>query len=56
MTFQLTDYLEHQRRAKLVAAIKTAAKLIQDCPDERKQWLAMHQLRMLQVRLKNPVL
>ena len=54
--FKLTDYIEQQRRAKLVAAIKTAAKLIQDCPDERKQWRALHELRKLQVQLKNPAL
>lgn len=54
--FDLTKALEAQRRAKLVRAIKTAAKLIQDCPDERKQWRAMHQLRKLQVQLRNPVL
>lgn len=54
--FDLTESLEAQRRAKLTAAIKTAAKLIADCPDERKQWKAMHELRKLQIRLRNPVL
>ena len=52
----LTAYLERQRKAKLVAAIKTAARLIQDCPDPQNQWLAMHQLRKLQARLKYPAL
>jgi len=54
--FNLTDYLEAQRRAKLVAAIKEGAKLIQDCPDPQKQWRAMSELRKLQARLKYPVL
>ncbi len=52
----LTAYLDRQRKAKLVAAIKTAAKLIQDCPDPEKQWKALRKLRILQERLKNPVL
>ena len=54
--FDLTDFMERQRKAKLVRAIKTAAKLIADCPDPQKQWKAMHELRKLQVRLKYPVL
>jgi len=56
MTFNLSAHLEAHRKAKLVAAIKTAAKLIADCPDEQKRWRAMHELRKLQIRLKNPVL
>jgi hypothetical protein len=52
----LTAYLERQRKAKLVAAIKTAAKLIQDCPDPQKQWRAMAELRKLQARLNYPTL
>jgi hypothetical protein len=56
MTFQLTDYIEQQRRAKLVAAIKTGARMISECQDERKQWRAMCQLRKLQLQLKSPVL
>jgi hypothetical protein len=52
----LTAYLERQRKAKLVAAIKTAARLIQDCPDPQKQWRAMHELRKLQIRLNYPTL
>jgi hypothetical protein len=52
----LTAYLERQRKAKLVAAIKTAAKLIQDCPDPHKQWRAMAELRKLQARLNYPTL
>lgn len=56
MAFDLTDFIERQRKAKLVAAIKEAAKLIADCPDLHKQWKAMHELRKLQVRLRNPVL
>jgi hypothetical protein len=52
----LTGYLERQRKAKLVAAIKTAARMIQDCPDPQKQWRAMHLLRKLQARLNYPTL
>jgi hypothetical protein len=52
----LTAYLERQNKAKLVAAIKTAAKLIQDCPDPQKQWRAMAELRKLQARLNYPTL
>ena len=44
--------LEAQRRAKLVAAIKEGARLIQDCPDAQKQWRAMAELRKLQAMLK----
>jgi hypothetical protein len=56
MTFQLTDYIERQRRAKLVAAIKQGARMISECQDEQRQWRAMAQLRKLQQQLKNPVL
>ncbi len=54
--FDLTASLESHRRAKLVRAIKEGAKLIADCPDPQKQWRAMHELKKLQVRLRNPVL
>ncbi len=56
MAFDLTNFIERQRKAKLVRAIKEGAKLIADCPDPHKQWRAMAELRKLQVRLKNPVL
>lgn len=56
MAFDLTASLESHRRAKLVRAIKEAARLIADCPDEQKRWRCMHELRKLQVQLKNPVL
>ncbi len=52
----LTAYIERQNRAKLKAAIKTAARMIQDCPDPQRQWRAMAELRKLQIRLKYPVL
>ena len=56
MTFNLTNYIEQQRQAQLVAAIKQGARMISECRDERKQWAAMSQLRKLQLQLKNPVL
>ncbi len=52
----LTDYIERQNRAKLVAAIKEAARMIAECQDEQKRWRCMHELRKLQIRLKYPVL
>lgn len=54
--YDLTASIEAHRRAKLVRAIKEAARMIADCPDPQKQWRACHELRKLQVRLKNPVL
>lgn len=54
--FDLTASLEAHRRAKLVGAIKEAARMIADCPDEQKRWRCMHELRKLQARLKYPVL
>jgi hypothetical protein len=54
--FDLTAQLDRQRKAKLRAAINTAAQMIADCPDPQKQWRAMHELRKLQQRLKYPVL
>lgn len=54
MAFDLTASLEAHRRAKLVRAIKEGARLISECPDERKQWAAMHKLRQLQKMLGNP--
>jgi hypothetical protein len=37
-------------------AIKEASKLIADCPDPQRQWLAMRQLRLLQERLNYPAI
>lgn len=54
--FDLTKHLEAQRRQKLAGAIKEAARLIADCPCPHRQWKAMRKLRLLQERLKNPVL
>jgi hypothetical protein len=52
----LTAYLERQRKAKLVAAIKEAARIIAECQDEQKRWRCMHELRKLQARLNYPTL
>jgi ATP-dependent protease HslVU (ClpYQ) peptidase subunit len=54
--FDLTAALEARRRARLWGAIKTAAAMIQNCPDLQKQWRAMHELRKLQAMLGNPAL
>ncbi len=54
--FDLTASLEARRRARLWAAIKEAAALIQSCPDPQRQWRAMAELRKLQAMLKNPKL
>jgi hypothetical protein len=54
--FELTAFIDRQRRAKLVAAIKEASRLIADCPDPEKQWTAMRQLRLLQERLNHPAI
>jgi|GEM_PF-2168782 hypothetical protein len=56
MIYDLTTALEARRRARLWGAIKTAAALIQSCPDPQRQWRAMHELRKLQARLGNPTL
>ena len=56
MAFDLTRSLEAHRRQRLAGAIKTAAKLIAECQDERKRWEAMRELRKLQARLGNPSL
>ena len=52
----LTAYLERQRKAKLRAAINTAARMIAECQDEQKRWRACHELRKLQARLNYPTL
>lgn len=54
MAFDLSKSLETHRRAKLVRAIKEAARLIAECQDEKKRWLAMRELRKLQERLGYP--
>jgi hypothetical protein len=54
--FELTAFIDRQRKAKLVAAIKTASKLIADCPCPERQWAAMRELRKLQERLKHPAI
>jgi len=56
MAFDLTRSLEVHRRQRLAGAIKTGARMIAECPDERKRWEAMRELRKLQVRLGNPSL
>lgn len=56
MIYDLTAALEARRRARLWGAIKTAAALIQSCPDPQRQWRAMAELRKLQARLGNPTL
>ena len=54
--FELSAFIDRQRRQKLVGAIKEASKLIADCPDPQKQWVAMRQLRLLQERLNYPAI
>ena len=54
--FELTAFIDRQRKAKLVAAIKEASKLIADCPCPERQWAAMRQLRLLQERLNYPAI
>jgi hypothetical protein len=56
MAFDLTRSLKAHRRQRLAGAIKTAAKLIADCPDPELQWKALRELRLLQQRLGNPSL
>lgn len=54
--FDLTKSIEARRRARLRGAIKTAAAMIQACPDPQKQWRAMRELRRLQAMLGSPSL
>lgn len=54
--FELTAFIDRSRKAKLVAAIKEASKLIADCPCPERQWLAMRELRKLQERLNYPAI
>jgi hypothetical protein len=48
MSFNLTSHLAHQQITIGTQAVKIAARLILDCPDEQKRWRAMHELRQLQ--------
>jgi hypothetical protein len=48
MTFNLTAHIAHQRILTGTQAIRIAARLIAQCPDEQKRWRAMHELRKLQ--------
>jgi hypothetical protein len=54
--FELTAFIDRQRKQKLVGAIKEASRLIADCPDPQRQWLAMAELRKLQAQLRYPTL
>jgi hypothetical protein len=54
--FHLTAFIDRSRKAKLVGAIKEASRLIADCPDPERQWLAMRELRKLQQMLNNPAI
>ena len=54
--FHLTAFIDRQRKAKLVGALKEASRLIADCPDPERQWLAMRELRKLQLMLKSPAI
>ena len=54
--FELTAFIDRNRKAKLVGAIKEASRLIADCPDPQKQWAALRQLRLLQAMLGNPAI
>jgi hypothetical protein len=54
--FELTAFIDRSHKAKLVGAIKEASRLIADCPDPQRQWLAMRELRKLQERLKYPAI
>jgi len=46
--FDLTQSITEAERQRIAGAIKIAARMIQACPDERRQWRAMHELRKLQ--------
>jgi len=54
--FELTAFIDRSRKQKLVGAIKEASRLIADCPDPHRQWLAMRELRKLQAILNNPAI
>jgi hypothetical protein len=54
--FDLTAFIDRQRKQKLAGAIKEASRLIADCPDPERQWLAMRELRKLQAMLGNPAI
>ncbi len=54
--FELTAFIDRQRKQKLVAAIKEGARLINECPDPQRQWRAMHELRKLQAMLNHPAI
>ena len=54
--FHLTAFIDRQRKQKLAGAIKEASRLIADCPDPQRQWLAMRELRKLQQMLGNPAI
>lgn len=54
--FELSAFIDRQRKQKLVGAIKEGARLINECQDEQKKWRAMRQLRLLQERLKHPAI
>ena len=54
--FHLTAFIDRNRKAKLVGAIKEAARLINECPDPQRQWRAMHELRKLQAMLNHPAI
>jgi hypothetical protein len=54
--FHLTAFIDRQRKQKLAGAIKEASRLIADCPDPHRQWLAMRELRKLQAMLGNPAI
>jgi hypothetical protein len=54
--FHLTAFIDRQRKQKLAGAIKKASRLIADCPDPQRQWLAMRELRKLQQMLNNPAI
>ena len=54
--FELTAFIDRQRKQKLAGAIKEASKLIADCPCPERQWRAMRELRRLQAMLNNPAI
>ena len=54
--FELSAFIDRQRKQKLAGAIKEASRLIADCPDPQRQWLAMRELRKLQAMLGNPAI
>ena len=48
MTFQLTQHLAHQQILTGTQAIRIAARMILDCPNEQTRWRCMPLLRQLQ--------